>query len=263
MRRFLLTLSLLALIASTTAAGEKKTAPKIRVVGIQVLKPKADDKDLWFEFFSPSTLIQVIIELPDKAMLDIDRGASKLTSFQDDKKTDLSKSKNPILGPFGQSHWLQHTTIGKDKKRCLLRVWGGNAPTEGAGKVNLKALVAVQCGTSEKTAEQKEFALKKGNKEKMGPLSLEAMPAPFGPGRWQLTFKSEHPRIKQVECFDAEGKPLKVEPGFSFTGGFGKPVHQATYLVPTKQDTLSIKVTYFDKVEEVKVPIDVSVGLGL
>jgi hypothetical protein len=262
----------LGLATAFAAAGEaakKEDAPKkddtkpasARVVSLHIVKPEEKDRDVSFEFFSPSTTVQALVTLPGKVILGVDQKASKLTSFTDDKKTDLTKSK---VKTFFTIPWLDaYASISKDKHSCAVRLRGQNAPAAGASKIRLKASLVVVCGSGEKTAEKKDVKVEKGTKEKVGPVELE-VPAPFPGGSYQVVFRSDLPVIKNVEFLDADGKAVKSFGGFTQPPLFDNAKYQTTYTLTDKKVTkVTVKLTYYEKTEKVKVPLDLSFGVGL
>jgi hypothetical protein len=270
LRRLLAACCALGLVtAFAVAADEKKDDTKkmsVRVFGLSIYKPKPEDRTRGF-YFGPSTTVQAVISVPDKAILTLDQKASKLTSFTDDKKTNLYKTvafgfSQPWVSPY-------YSPLSKDRKSIAVNFQGNQAPATGANKILIKGSVAVICGKDEKTAEKKDLEFKKGTKAKFGPLELE-ITTPY-PGAPNLTFvfTSDKPIIKDVKFTDPDGKAVNASTGFGGIAPPGGKIRTVYYLntpfgkKPEKLEKVTIKLTYYDKTETVKVPIDLSTGIGL
>jgi hypothetical protein len=270
MRRLLAAFCVLGLTtAMALAADESKDDSKdkkdvtkkntARVSGLNISKIEKGDPGMFFGA-TASTNVAVVLTLPGRSIIGVDTNASKLTSFTDDKKTDLSKPKTPS---FFKQPWLSfYNQLSNDKQRCTVHLVSMNAPAAGATKILVKASVAVLCGSDEKKAEKKDVAVKDGTKEKVGPAELEVK-SPFpGAKNLSLIFLTDKPVIKTVEFFDADGKAVKANPGFAFTPP-GSKKHQTAYnLLDPKVTKVTVKLTYFEKTEEVKVPLNLNFGLG-
>ena len=156
-------------IFAQTAEPEQKTAA--RVVALQITKPDPDDKTgSMVQGRLPGTSMHVRLTRPDKYFLKLDKHASKLVIFSDEKKTDLAKSPPTRLAWAWLGHWTQ---ISKDGHHCVFEVRSKSTPAPGAGQLHLKANIVMLCGQDEKTAEQKELLLKKGSKLAAGPVPME------------------------------------------------------------------------------------------
>src|SRR5262245_23870222 len=89
-RNHLLALTLLAVGVSlpATAVAQDKA---VQVTGIAIHKRLPKDQQDVILAYQFGTTVDVLITQKDKRILGVDTKASKLTSFADDKKTDLSK----------------------------------------------------------------------------------------------------------------------------------------------------------------------------
>jgi hypothetical protein len=274
MRRCLFALGLLALVTGLSASGEKKPVATVRVVRLQVVKPADQDRALAPRLLGRAgTEVQAVVELPGKTILAVNAQESKLTVFPDDQASGGGEKSGGSARPR-----VSHLAVSRDGHRCLVQFIADRTPAAGANKVVVKGSLVLDCGTGEKTVQEKGFYLKEAKKKengfylkeakktKLGPLDLQASPQP---GReisalWFLTFRSDRPVIKSVECFDPKGNRLKVAMILPPLRGVGEKKYQSKYSVDNRQnDRVTVKVTYYAKVEAVTVPVDLSVGVGL
>ena len=63
-------------------------------MGLRVTKKLSNEDRQLTNYFEPGVGLELIVSQPGKRILGIDRPASKVTSFTDDKNTDLNKTEN-------------------------------------------------------------------------------------------------------------------------------------------------------------------------
>jgi hypothetical protein len=129
--------------------------------------------------------------------------------------------------------------------------------------------VVLLCGADEKTVEQKGLALKKGSKLTIGPVPItlgQIEDARFGEAKQMVTFESKQPlnAIKKVEFLSADGKPIKHQTMGSGQGGFNDDItYSVSFGLMQKLDSITLRLTYFNKVEELTLPLKMDIGPGL
>jgi hypothetical protein len=267
--RWLSTLCLLTVVTGLLAADEKKAADDKKSAKVQVIRlflhkaPPA--KPGTFTIPPNGVTMHLTVAQPEKFVVGIDAKASKLESFTDDKKNDLNKKPAGLFG--GQANWLAEyaTEYSPDGDYCTIQITAAGAPGKGAEKILVKGSLVLKCGAEEKTMDKKEIALKMNEEVSAGDFKVKVNYAgDFGAG---LTVLSAEPRVKSVEFFDAEGKAIKTMPSARGTIALApleKPQAAVTYsLGGKKMDKASFKITYFDKIESVTVPLELRVGLDL
>jgi hypothetical protein len=258
MNRIMFTLFCLFLFSATAlSADDAKTKAAVKVIGLDVHRTTENEQIFTF---NPGTTVEVILAQPGKFILAIDPKASKLESFTDDKKTDLTKTKSL----FGRE-WLNATLLrfSKDNAHCAFQIYAPSTPAEGASKLQVKANLAVVIGKEEKTAEQKNVTLKAGEKAKLDAIDMTVEKG-FPEGK-QVTasFITSERSIKSLEFIDSKGKAIpQVFTNTNPTFAGGKNQFQTTCSLPVQADPITVKVTYFSKTETVKVPVELSFGVG-
>lgn len=252
------------------AGGKTKT----EVVGVSVAKADPNDKfgRSQARSLNPGTGVFVRITAPERSFLSLHKESCKLDSFTDDKGTVLAK---PGAARRWGSSWLgSFPNFSEDGHACIIRIQSKKTPATGAGALKLKASIAILCGSDQKTVEQKDVALKADTKITVSPVPMKVKsvnPDPSGGEKVKMsvelggkTSKAELAKIKSVAFFGADGKEIGCTNMGSGTMGMGESVnYERTYGLHKKIEKVTIKITYFQKVEKVLVPIDVSVGVGL
>ena len=280
------------------AAGPARAAaasgPKAELVALLVGKPSPGDKNPGMmggramrmgRMDREGTLLTFVLQLPDKQAVGFDEKASKLTAFKDDKGTDLAKAGpkaaaspfgNPGFGGMGPGAEPPLTCqVDNEGHRVTLDVFGPRTPAAGAGKITVKADLVLKIGAVEKTAEQKELLLTAGSKLTAGPVPMTVednkafnfggLGGPGGP-QTTLTLASRQPTsaIKALAFLDADGKPIGSQVLAQMDGAaFGNPgSFQTTYSLDKKVERVGVKVTYYEKIESLTVPVAIEAGVG-
>jgi hypothetical protein len=252
--------------AQNAKSGSAEAA--IKVVVLEVRKPTPPAENDIAMAYGSGTVIGVQLAQPDRNILAIDRTASKLTQFADDKGTDLSKGTGYVPA------WLESymVRISKDRHRCAARLQAPSIPAVGATKILLKASLVLQCGSAEKAVEHKDLDLTPSPDKKdkpdaktvaVGPFSLRVEKG-FGAGP-MIRISSDDPIVKEITFVGADGKPLK---GFlsglnmGVTNTRGKAEYISTYSFNEKVTRATVKLTYYENIEKVTVPVDLEIGVG-
>jgi hypothetical protein len=227
---------------------------------------------------------------PQGRIIGFDPKASRLETFTDDKGIDLSEPYNRPFswsrsGPFRDAGYA--TQDGR-----LVEVGGDTVPARGAAKINFKATFVVLCASQEKTVEQKGISLKTGGRMNLGPLAVTVQQAPVeswgGQAKMAVSLTANQPRpmapppafgrtptapapalddplasIKEVAFFGPDGEEIRrTSSGSSIRHESGESIATRTYALAEKADVLTVRVTYFERVEAVKVPLSVETGVG-
>ena len=270
MKRKLLCVAVLGFVSAglLVAQAIPPAAAKIQVdpVAIEVTRPKAAEDHGLSLFGKKGTSLKLLIVLPGKNIIGTDTAGCKLTTFADDKGTDLSKTR----GWGSRPGWLGsfRLRISKDRQACIVELRSDDAPAKGAGKIIVKAKLALKCGAGETTHTEK-VALKIGSQIKFPPAPMKvSLVKDGGWGGMKMTFNltSTKPTesIKEVVFLGADGKEIKSrELGSGRSGSSAKMTYETSYGLAEKVDSVTLKITYYTKVESVAVPVDVSVGVGL
>jgi hypothetical protein len=256
------------------AYGQKTGGVKVEVFGLSIGKPapklEGEDSGSFGAFaVQPGTRLTLWLSDPSRQIVDLDEKASKITAFTDDKQTDLLKKETKKgFGGFSFGFGPLSASVSPDKHHCTVEVRADNRPAEGAQAIRLKADLVLKCGAGEKVAETKNASLAKGTKLAGGPLEfklIEVSNDGFGDSKMTLSLETEGDiaAIKQIAFFDANGKEIKSRRmGWSSSGFGGKMTHQMNYGLEKQADKATSKITYFEKLEALTVPVDLKTGLG-
>jgi hypothetical protein len=244
----------LALCVGLARADDEKKAKagKATITPVSLLVTRTiEEKDFFYSF--AHTELRLRLSYPGKQILGIEE-TSKITEMQDDKKTSL------MGDGFFKAKFNTHPSISKDRNKIAFTLSSNANPGKGATKVAVKGSLVLRCGTEEKSVE-KEVELKNKTEAKFGPLTLKVTAEKgFADGGATFTLVGAKPDLKSISIKDADGKEVEA---FSYGPSFFDKTYTYTYNLRKAAEKAKVKITYFSKSENVTVPIDLSVGLGL
>jgi len=237
----------------------------LQLVSLQIARPLPGDLSRQIFLGQPGTRLTFCVQRKDKLFIAVDKQASRLVSFRDDKGTDLTKAAKKGFS-FG---WLDEKRISKDGRTCAFEISGPSVPVKGAALIKLKAEVIIDCGRQEKTVRQEGVELVKGGEITVGPMPIKI--SAVRDGGWNgakmtVTFTAARSfaRIKSLSFIGPDGKAIKAAPSGSGHFGFmGNMTYEKSYALHEKVDKATVEIEYFEKVEKFAVPIDVATGVGL
>jgi hypothetical protein len=251
----------LVLALSAMGAAPAATRPEVYAVEIKKAEPGRDERFAAQE----GVTVKVFVPQPERFIIGVDEKASKLTAFQDDKKTDLSKAKDPKA--FKQDFLSPFNEVTKDGRGIKLDLRAPQPPAPGAKSIQIKANVALRVGSDEKKQEVKDVNLaeSKVSLAGMNVTVKRAKDQAWGDYKMSVTINANRPQdgIRKLTFVGADGKEIKSgiisRSSFSFGTGGNWDV---TYGLERVVEKATIRVEYFDKVEVVNVPMDMELGVG-
>jgi hypothetical protein len=236
------------------------------VTRLQVLKntPEALNVTL---FDKEGVAFVLVLSQPQKFIVGVDEEASTLTSATDDKGTDLAEGQSDkwISGFFSK--------IGKNNHKVAIPVTLHGLPASDATTLLVKGEIVLKCGSDEKTELVKPFELAKGTTVKCGAYTLSVNAGEKSPFGGMLGGKADKKQqslsitvdesghwLKKFEFVDEQGNVIKSKRNGSSGGN-----DSVTYNVELSSDVKAagLRVTYFQKMEDVKQSVDLKIGVGL
>lgn len=263
-----------SLTAQTAAPTPKPASTKpalpdgLKAVGISVSIPDPAPEfpgQGYDKYARAGTSVSLMLVHSDKKIVRFHEG-SKLESFTDDKGTKFS------LDQFKFEGFSSSSEVSPDGHRMIVRVETRDTPAAGAKTVSIKGKLVVFCSPQTQEAVQKDMALAKDTQIELGPIKAKI--SAIKPSKWgteehlQVEFTNDtgYDALKDLTFQDASGKEIKFQQGGGMNSmGPGGKLLSATkiYILPGKPDKVTIKAVYYDKIEKLEVPIDLTVGLGL
>jgi hypothetical protein len=256
----------IVILLTTTADADPPKNPKDSpwsVTGIQTARPGGV---LGHPSHLDGTSVTCRLDLPNQFITGIDDAKSSV-AITDNKGTNLVDNAEEM-----QRNSVNAEGISTDGKRAVLIFRAAKLPEKEAKKIRIKGKVVISVGKNEKSIERKGVSLAK-------PIDLE-----FGTMRpggnversliRLLVFQGTHP-LKNFVLLNAEDKEVAVRHTSRFLAdrkdqksGESRPFFTSIHPVATlnfnaKVDRWTVRMTYFESVERIEIPIDLEVGLGI
>jgi hypothetical protein len=209
------------------------------------------------------TRFGLLISHPSQQLVDLDSSKTKIAECKDDAGGNLSKQEKKQSSFLMMSQPFQFN-LRPDGHSALIELALPNVPKAGANKIHLRANLAVQCGTGEKTVEQANVTLAAGQKITVGPVPFQidnTQPQNFGDTKFVVNLSTNKPTavIKKLIFLGADGKEIPQQEMGSGTMGFGDQMtFSRTIGLAAAVDKATIRVVHYEKLET----INVLIGLG-
>lgn len=242
----------------------------LTVIGLTIAKPLPNSKygnQSMVTNVSPGTSVHLAVEAEKGMMIiSMDEKASKVTSYKDDKGTDLLTAGRKFGKPAWLGTWVK---VSDDKKRLTFTVRSEKLPAKGATSVSIKGKAVVNCAKGTKAVATKEMPISVKQPVVCGPIkaSISKLGTSWDQ-KMEITLKSSKnfDAIKKISMITPEGKTIEGKRTGSGSSGFaGKYTYTISY--GFKMDKLparaKLKFKVFDGMEKKEIPINVTTSIGL
>jgi hypothetical protein len=244
-----------AAVVGTNSGGWSQDKPE--VVGFSVAKKDAGSD--YGQSYVPGTdaglQIYLRVSLPKNTILKVDGDKTSL-KVKDSANKELATDDNFMS--FKAS-------IGDDKHSAVVPIQCTDFPSAGSTSLTVFGEATLSCGADEKT-ETVSVTIKEGNELKLGPVTAKVTQIGdgFQPDRKSVELESKvsFDQIESLVFLDATGKEIETSPGASFSSG-NISYSQGFQFAGNPSDIAKAKISYFQKIESVKVPVDVKFGMDL
>jgi hypothetical protein len=247
------------------ATREADDKPKVSIVSLMVFR-ELDPAAMRALMDSPTgeykTGVMLVgrVALPTGNVVLVDK-TLRVERFADNKGTDFGNGLVKARYPGDETGQCY---LASDHKRCTFWIGSATLPAVGAEKLLLEGSLNLQMGVGERAAESQKLPLKLGQEYEAGDLKLKviAMSVEGTQGTLSVTFSSPQSpgQIKAIECTDEAGKTVAVQ----LQDRYGQREQKALAIElarPVKEMTL--RVVRYEKIESVKVPVNLEVKVGL
>ena len=255
---------------------EGEAATEIRLLALQVCNPPEDDEEAQWAPGPVGVWMTLRCVRKDKFIIDVDREASRIILFTDDRNTNLVKPRKGLLrrlveGEDDEEKCVSDAAVSEDGHRCEFQIGSPLVPARGATRLMLDARVVLLCGKDLKTAEQKDFSLEPGKEATLGPFTVR----PAGPDEhigeaaagvnisWRETREKKEKGLQSVTFIDPDGEEIQSRlygTEASRADRLGTYTHR--YVLEREAKKITVRLTYFDEIERLVVPVTVNTGVG-
>ncbi len=213
-----------------------------------------------FQSFDTGTELALGITAKESRIIGLDEDKSKVTSFTDDKGTDLTGGKAEF-GSFPK--------IAEDGTFGILEVKGSGIPAAGATKIMAKGTLAVTLGGKTATTRSEAVAVKKGTRFTLGDYKFEVSDTSESgddekPTSLTLQAKQNLDGVAAIRFFTEAGKEIEASNSGSSSSGFNNSVTIEKYFdLATKATSILIEIDAYTDLKVETIPFDLTTGLGM
>jgi hypothetical protein len=263
---------------------------RVQVLGLSVSrparKPETGGDGAEMSMFGangmPGTQLTLLLTTK-RQIVEVERKTSRVTSFTDDKGTNLAASDRP----GAENGFLDR--VRPDGHAAILELHSDTLPAAGASKLIAAAEITLRFGEGEKSIEPTEIDLNVGGRFRLGRtevtvkkdsnaaggFSLGFPLGPLGPPANEkngggnktavtLSAKASLSMLKSLTFLALDGTEITShESGRSRSTFPGNEQHEATYFLDRDVTKVKLKAVQFEKLVSIKVPVAVEAGIGL
>ncbi len=253
--------ALAATVFANTDLSAQSADPKVEVVGFSVAKKDEKSKYGGSAAVGLTTGTKVYVKITMKDLSIVSVAEKEVPVIIDGSGKELNEKSPRFLS-------LKYAAqISEDKKSVTVPVSGKVVPSSNSQKMSLKGKFQINCGSTTKE-ETVTGELKTEGEFKLAGIEskIQRLEKGFKDNTTRVTFraKTSFDAIKEIHAVDADGK--KVAGRTAGSGSFGfrdKKTYDQSYEFELKQDQIKkFHVVYFDKIETIDVPVEVTFGFG-
>jgi hypothetical protein len=259
---------LIACVSATLFAADE-TEFTTEVCGLRVVSPKASREKM--DFMTPfggnhGTSVAVLIKSEKVGIVGVDHDGSSITKYVDDKGGDLLRKSD---NAFMSQGFDAFPKISADGKFCVLELNSTHLPSQGSSSVTVEGVAMLICGSTKKTVEVKDLALKAGSKVTADKIVLtisKSEKIDWNDSKWAVTFhtKQNLDDVAAIQFLKADGTEIKSSQIGKSGGGFGDNwSFDVTYGLAEATDVATIKVLLWTDLQKKKLPFKVTADVGL
>jgi hypothetical protein len=207
------------------------------------------------------TRVKARFEIPGRLIVGVDLKSSSLESWKDDKGTDL------LAAPLRMKEWknVERDTNQHAVGSGAVTLNAGGIPALGASKLHLKGTIAALVAKDEKTFEKKDLVFPAVIDLGFGTLKMSfGLDSKLSKSK---PFVGSRP-IKSADL-DVDGKTLTLNVRTIRSSIDEKGMaefHTAISLGSFEKTEIkrgTIRITFYDSVEKLMVPLNLEIGIGL
>jgi hypothetical protein len=264
---FVCLLSLTVLISTSRIFADDATSQwNVQVVAVMVVAPEGG-KDTRSYCWKPGTTVSASLTLPAGKIVKLNQEESKLSSFTDDKGTDLMAGP-PSQDPFNKPGISFQSSDAEGKSSVIFDLKASGQPAKGATMLNISGTLNAQIAGSTKQFTIENVEMKTNVSFSLGDLPVMISEVGTNRNAWMakdykysVTFSS--PRnmdgISSLEFFDAQGNKIESRKS-SWGGGFLGYMMQ--FDIKQNVDHAKIVANCWQDLKTVEVPIAIKTGVG-
>lgn len=263
---FVVFLTQLALAAQPTSQpSTQNTGVTVKVQSVRITRMSPDLQRTfngrYYSEGSPGVSMQLLLTFDDLTLLPFTREGVNVDTFIDDTYQNLVDRQNGYMGGY-------EPAVSEDGKMVLLQVTGNRAPSDDATRVFVRGTIQARAIRGEVKTAKGKVPLTVGEKSDVGPFKVSVKSvSDNGNDRLsvQLFIENDPSRIQKVRATGSDNNTtVQPDQAARYSRQAVRPTGSTVYLnMVAKSDSLPLELTYAEKVEDVRVPFEAQVDMGV
>jgi hypothetical protein len=247
-------------------AAAQDSGPKVSVVGIAVTAPDEKNEFGGSAVMGRSAGVEVHLRIEHSGTHFI--GMAREAGESGESTIEILAGDQALSGENDMDWLAMRATVSDDAHNVTVPVTAESVPPGGTTSLRVRGKLIVVTATGEKTGDS-EFEVVKGTELQFGnvPVTVEEIEEdPSSDNGLMITFQSKHSldTIAEVSFLDEAGNPVESSSAGGGSFGFDDDMtYTQNYTIAGKPSKLTAHVKYFESSENLEVPLDLSVSLGL
>ena len=250
---------------SATPVVREATPMRVQVLGMRLQRHLPDDRKSLIVDGRNGVVLDLMVSAVDQTIVGVEESASTIGTFSDDQGTELRKYDE---GDFWEGPFTREAKVSEDHHSAAVEIASSAEPGVDATKLLLKGSLMVKvCGAGANAGVQAGVVCSRVWRSEAGPYSMKIDEIKTAGLRenmkvgMTLSFDSDPDAIRSMKFFDPINREIHVETiSSSVSQGHTR---RNTSSSSEKPKTITVRMVYYSKIDRVRVPLDLQVGIGL
>lgn len=251
---------LMVALAAVSARAKQEAKIAISVVGLQVAAAPYNGEENLRSFSSEGGVTLSVLAVSNAgSIVKLDENTSSIESVIDEQGNQLLK----------EDQWFTLTcmnSVSKDGKAVLFEIKAAGVPARGSKTIQAKGAVTLVCATGSKTVKSAPIEAKPGTEFEVNGAKFTV--AKIGTAEYDDDYSrsielksSEWPdAVAAIRFLDAGGKTIESTNWSSMYSGTNR---SEEHYLRNPVDIFILEVDFWENLESIQTPIDLTVGTGL
>lgn len=238
------------------AKGVPKPNPTVSLAGLQVVAKSLGTgrfRDaVAFDAQAGVSIALAVKVAPGTALLEIDDDDSEITTWVDDKQTDMNIEPD----------WGSFPTYTEDQSAGIIAVRTPMLPAAGASSVTVTGTLGVTTAAGTKAVSAKKVALARGTTFRLGTISAaigDFEPNDTGASLSVTLSGGGLSAVKRLRFLDAAGTELEADANGSMTSS---DESEYSFTLKAKAATATIELELWQNLQTTPVPFTITAAMG-
>jgi len=235
---------------------------KVQITGVRVVAPAPEGRSNLRAFnWSPGITVALLLTSPEKNIISVAKDKSKITSFTDDKSTDLLAAEP---GTIDYSSWLNSDSAAGKSVSVEAKV--SSQPAKGAAQFNLAGKFLVETASQLTNIAVENVALKVGSQFNIGQIKFTISGVRLQGKDFVLTLQADQDlaAVSHLDFYDANGTKIESHKYSSSSwSSAGSTSISWDFTLKKQADQATVRAAVWTDLKSIEVPFSTKVSLGL